>query len=254
MRISARAVSLRLGSATVLDRVDMDVSGGDLVGLIGPNGAGKTSLLRLLAGLLSPGGGDIAYDGRDLPGLPLPERARRVAYLAQGDTVHWPIGVVPLVALGRLPHRGSASPDADRAAVERALEMADVVEFRDRTLDTLSGGERARVLLARALAVEAPVLLADEPIAALDPYHQLQIMELLRAAAGGGTGVVAVLHDLALAHRFCDRLVLIAHGRKIADGPPDEVLTDANLATAYGIAVRRGDGYILPWTRLEKRS
>jgi iron complex transport system ATP-binding protein len=253
MDIRARAVSLRFGSATVLDRVDMNVGGGEFVGLIGPNGAGKTSLLRVLAGLLPSDSGEVAYDGHDLSSLALPERARRVAYLAQGDTVYWPIGVEPLVALGRLPHRGHASRGEDREAVERALDRADVVQFRERTLDTLSGGERARVLLARALAVEAPVLLADEPIAALDPYHQLQIMELLRDAARGGAGVVAVLHDLALAHRFCDRLVLLAAGHKIADGPPDDVLTDANIGAAYGIAVRRGEGYILPWSRLEKR-
>jgi iron complex transport system ATP-binding protein len=143
---------------------------------------------------------------------------------------------------------------ADREATARAMAAADVVGFRDRAMGEMSGGERMRVLLARALAVEAAMLLADEPIAALDPLHQLQVMTLLRATAHAGRGVMVVLHDLALAARFCDRLVLLAGGGILAEGAPMHVLTDANVAQAYGVEVARGerDGvpFLLPWAQL----
>jgi iron complex transport system ATP-binding protein len=251
MDISAKSIGLTLETNRILDAVDVDLRTGEFVGLIGPNGAGKTSLLRILAGLRPASSGNVTYDGRDLAALKPRERARLVSYLAQSDGPHWPIGVEALVGLGRLPHRGKASDADNRAAVTRALDLVGMTELRTRTFDTLSGGEQARALLARALAVEAPLLLADEPTAALDPYHQLQIMDLLQARAKSGAGVVAVLHDIGLAYRYCDRIVLLAQGRKIADGPPGEVLSDENIAMAYGIAIKRGDGYILPWTRTE---
>ena len=162
--------------------------------------------------------------------------------------------VESLVALGRLPHRRPMQglDAADRAAIERAMVECDVIPFRSRTMSEVSGGERLRILLARALAVEADILLADEPIAALDPLHQLQVMELLRMTARQGRGVVVVLHDLALAARFCDRLVLLAGGGVLAEGPPSTVLCDEHIATAYGVEVVRGerDGvpFVLPWT------
>ncbi|MDU0341345.1 ABC transporter ATP-binding protein, partial [Bosea rubneri] len=146
---------------------------------------------------------------------------------------------------------------SDRAAIARAMDAADVTAFAERTLDSLSGGERMRVLLARALAVEAPMLLADEPLAGLDPLHQLESMALLRRTAHAGAGVVVVLHDLSLAGRFCDRLVLLDQGRVLADGSPDSVLGDANLARAFGIEVARGehDGqpYALPWRAIPRK-
>src|SRR5262249_12586169 len=162
--------------------------------------------------------------------------------------------VEPLVARARLPHRRPfrGHDAADRDAIERAMAAADVVEFRGRTLSEVSGGERMRILLARALAVEAAMLLADEPIAALDPLHQLQVMALLRTTAHEGRGVIVVLHDLALASRFCDRLVLLAHGGVLVEGPPRAVLTDAHVADAYGVEVARGErngvSFLLPWT------
>lgn len=249
MDIAAKSIGLTLGSNRILNAVDIDLRAGEFVGLIGPNGAGKTSLLRILAGLRLADEGSVAYGGREIGSLKPRERARSVAYLAQSDRPHWPIGVEALVGLGRLPHRGRASESEDRAAVERALDLVGMTDFRDRSFDTMSGGEQARALLARALAVEAPLLLADEPTAALDPYHQLQIMELLQARAKSGAGVAVVMHDIGLAYRFCDRLVLLAKGHKIADGAPDKVLSDENIGAAYGIGVKRGDGYILPWQR-----
>ena len=248
MLIEASSLSVRLGAREVLRAVDMTVGSGELVALVGPNGAGKTTLLRVLAGLQTLAKGRVSFSGRDVHTLDPRERARAVSYLAQDNDVAWPLDVSALVALGRLPHRGASDAD-NAAAIGRALAATGSTGLAGRSIGTLSGGERARVLLARALAVEAPVLLADEPVAALDPYHQLQIMEMLQRSAARGTAVVAVLHDLALAYRFADRVVLLSDGEKIADGTPDEVLTDANLAARFGIIARRGEGYILPWQR-----
>jgi len=252
MRIEAINATVRFGGYSALTGVDCAVRSGEMVGLIGPNGAGKTTLMRVLADLQPLQAGEARYDGRRAHELARGELARRVAFLAQGGEATWPLRVDHLVALGRLPHRRvfSGPSAADRAAVEAALRSADVAHLRARTLGALSGGERARALLARALAVQAEMLLADEPVAALDPLHQLSAMALLRSVARGGAGVVAVLHDLTLAARFCDRLIVLAGGRVVADGPPS-ALTDAVLSAAYGVDVvrgeHRGEPFIVPW-------
>jgi iron complex transport system ATP-binding protein len=249
MEIAATGITARYGDTAVLTRVDFAARAGEMVGLIGPNGSGKTTLLRILANLRAPDEGRVTYAGKTAAEFGAASLARHVAYLAQGGEVYWPMRVDALVALGRLPHR--ASPSRDVQAVERAMAAADIVHLRARTVAQISGGERMRVLLARALAVEGDLLLADEPTAALDPLHQLQAMELLRASVAQGRGVVVVLHDLALAMRFCDRLVLLGEGGVLAEGPPAAVLTDANIARAYGVGVVRGerDGvpFVLPW-------
>lgn len=254
MRIEADNIFVRLGSVDALQGVDFQADAGEIVGLIGPNGSGKTTLLRALANLRSPDRGRVRYSGKSAAEVGAAELSRQIAYLAQGGEVHWPMRVEALVALGRLPHRQrfQRSPARDRAAIEHAMAAADIVPLRERTMNQISGGERMRVLLARALAVEAPMLLADEPVAALDPLHQLQVMELLRNKAAAGGGVVVVLHDLALAARFCDRLVLLSDGKVLAAGDPAVVLTDANIAAAFGVDVVRGehDGatFVLPWS------
>jgi iron complex transport system ATP-binding protein len=256
MRIEAKSIAVELGGKPILRGIDIAVEPGEMLGLIGPNGAGKTTLLRVLADLLEPVAGEVVYDGKPAKALGRKELARRIAFLAQGGAVHWQMRAAAVVALGRLPHRKPfADPgEADRAAIERAMAAADATPFRDRTLDSLSGGERMRVLLARALAVEAQILLADEPLAGLDPLHQLEAMALLRRTARAGAGVVVVLHDLTLAGRFCDRLVLLDHGRVLADGSPGAVLADGPVGRAFGIAVARGnrDGrdFVLPWQPL----
>jgi iron complex transport system ATP-binding protein len=254
MRIEADNISVRLGSVDALQGVDFTADAGEIVGLIGPNGSGKTTLLRALANLRAPDRGHVRYSGMTAADVGAAELSRQIAYLVQGGEVHWPMRVEALVTLGRLPHRRQFQRSAaatDRAAIERAMIAADIVDLRERTMNQLSGGERMRVLLARALAVEAPMLLADEPVAALDPLHQLQVMDLLRRKALSGGGVVVVLHDLALAARFCDRLVLLRGGRVLAQGEPAAVLTDANVAAAFGVVVVRGErdgaGFVLPW-------
>jgi iron complex transport system ATP-binding protein len=169
--------------------------------------------------------------------MPRADLARRIAYVPQGQTLHWPLTVERLVGLGRLPHLAPMSriADADTAAIERAMVRADVLALRGRIATELSGGERARVLFARALAVEAPALNVDEPHASLDPGHQIDAKDLLKAETRGGGLVIAVLHDLTMAARYCDRLLLIDEGRLVADGTPAEVLTKDNMHTVYGI-------------------
>jgi iron complex transport system ATP-binding protein len=253
MDIEATGIAARFGSTPVLTGVDFTARAGELVGLIGPNGSGKTTLLRILANLRRPEEGRVLYAGKTAAEFGAGRLARHIAYLAQGGDVHWPMRTDSLVALGRLPHRAAFGRSAtrDAQAVERAMAAADVVHLRARTMRQLSGGERMRVLLARALAVEGDLLLADEPTAALDPLHQLQVMELLRANIRNGRGVIVVLHDLALAMRFCDRLVLLAEGRVLAEGSPSRVLTDEHLERAYGVKVARGEHngvpFLLPW-------
>jgi iron complex transport system ATP-binding protein len=234
-------VSLTIGGAPVLKSVSLRAAAGEVLGLVGPNGAGKTALLRCAAGLAERHGGAVRLADEDLRGLPLQVRARRVAYLPQSRDVAWPLSVADTVALGRIPHRGlgRASAAVDAAAVGAALARVGLAPLARRRLDTLSGGEVALALLARALAVEAPVLLLDEPCAALDPRHQLAAMALFRNLAAEGACVCVVLHDLALAARFCDRVAVLDHGRLVAEGPPDTALDDTTLARVYGIVAAR---------------
>lgn len=254
--LRAESLDVDLDRTPVLREASISVSAGELIGLIGPNGSGKSTLLRALLGLLRLRSGRVLLEERELQRLPRREQARRIAYLPQQGSSHWPLTVERLVALGRLPHQSpwQALSGADRLAIQHAMAATDVTHLADRVITHLSGGERLRVHLARALATEPQFLLADEPVAALDPYHQLQAMELLRDTARSGGGVLVVLHDLQLALRYCDRLVLLDGGRVIASGLPAEVLDDRRLAAVYRISVRRGRvddvEYLLPWERL----
>jgi iron complex transport system ATP-binding protein len=256
MSLGLHGAQVTLDGRDILSDIDLTFRPGRFVGLVGPNGAGKTTVLRVLAGIIVPMQGQVTLDGRPLSGLAREERARRIAALFQGAGVGWPMTVREIVALGRLPHRHAFASlaEADDAAVERAMARTDIAHLATRAEPTLSSGERMRALLARALAVEAPWLLVDEPITALDPAHQLDAMALLRGVSRDGTGVVAVLHDLTLAARFCDRIVVLAGGRLVADGTPEEALTNVILNEAFGVRAERGwasDGtrYILPWAR-----
>ncbi|MEX2449842.1 MAG: ABC transporter ATP-binding protein [Rhodospirillales bacterium] len=257
-RLDARDVSVAFGDRTVLERITVSFGKGALTGLIGPNGAGKTTLLRALIGVQALRGGSVSWDGTDTNRLDQRRLAREIAYLPQGGVCHWPLSVERVVALGRLPHQAPWQKPSreDRAAVEAAMIETDVADLRARTVTTLSGGERMRVLLARALATVPAMLLADEPVASLDPYHQLHVMTLLKAMTGRGAGAIVVLHDLTLAARFCDRLVLLAEGRVVGDGAPDDVLSADNLAASYHVAavrgVENGEPYILPWRYLDR--
>ena len=201
---------------------------GEIVGLIGPNGAGKTTLLRALAGL-SRGPGEVTLDGCPLTDLSPDARARRLAWLPAERHVGWPLTAREVVALGLTGRR-------DEAAIDVALAKADVTAFADRRINRLSTGERARVLLARALVGTPDWLLLDEPVASLDLRHQLDLLEVLRGEAARGAGVVLSLHDLSLAEGACARLILLNQGRIVADGAPSDVLTPSVLATVFGVA------------------
>lgn len=252
--IVARDVQVMLGDRAAVRGLSARLEGGRLIGILGPNGAGKSTLVRTLLGLL-PHEGSITIDEQPLAALPRATIARRIAYLPQGQTLHWPLTVERLVALGRLPHLAPFSrlSDADRTAIARAMERAGVTSLAQRVATELSGGERARALLARALAVEAPALIVDEPLASLDPAHQIEGMELLRAEARAGALVVAVLHDLNLAMRFCDQVLVMDKGILIADGAPRDVLTPELLEQVYGISAYFGDSLhpmLVPLDRL----
>jgi ABC-type cobalamin/Fe3+-siderophores transport system ATPase subunit len=254
--LSADGIAVSIDERPLLAGIGLRLERGELVGLIGPNGAGKTTLLRVLANLQAPDTGAVRLDDTPLARISPQQLARRVAYLAQGAPAHWPLRVDKVVALGRLPHLAwwQQPAAADRAIVERAMAQAEVTHLRERSITTLSGGERMRVLLARIFAAEPELILADEPVAALDPYHQLHVMELLRERARGGGSVVAVLHDLNLAARFCDRLVLLDGGRLVCAGSAADVLSEENLRTVYGVAARvfehEEGATAIPWRRL----
>jgi iron complex transport system ATP-binding protein len=237
MKLEAAGITVHARGRAIVDGAGLSVAPGELVGLIGPNGAGKSTLLRAMLGLTPRLSGNVTLDGADFAAMPARDRARAVAFLPQDRRVEWRLTARDVVMLGRYPHQAGfgRATSADRDAVARAIAAVEGEALLDRPVAVLSGGERTRILLARALAVEAPILLADEPIAALDPYHQLHVMEILQARARAGAGVLAIIHDLALAARFMDRLVLMHQGRCLADGPPAHALTPERLATVYRI-------------------
>ena len=243
--LETERVIVRLGGRAVVDEVTLALRPGQVTAVVGPNGAGKSTLLACLAGLRRPDSGRVRLGAAPLLGLKPRARARRIGFLPQIAEIAWRLDVETLVALGRSPHAGRFGPGAqDRAAVERALASADLQGLSWRDVSSLSGGERGRVLIARALAGEPGWLLADEPLTGLDLGHQLDVAALLRRFAAEGGGVVLTVHDLGFAARAADRVVVMAHGRILADGRADAAMTPDVLAQAYGVRARwlPGDG------------
>jgi len=249
--VSWERIGLFGGGRPILSSVTLAARPGEVLGLIGPNGAGKSALLRCAAGLVPGFTGSVAIGGTALHALEPARRARRLAYLPQAGEAAWPITVAAAVALGRLAHGERGDDPTAIPAVAAALAAVGIAGLGARRLDTLSGGERALALLARALAVEAPLMLLDEPCAALDPRGQLATMALFRRLAAGGACVCVVLHDLSLAARFCDRVAVLDRGRLVAHGPPAEVLDDGLLGDVYGVrglrCVADGVDVLIPW-------
>jgi iron complex transport system ATP-binding protein len=237
--IALTDVSVELGGRRVVDAVDTIVAGGEWLALIGPNGAGKTTLLRAIARLV-PFTGSIALDGRSTAELHRSELSRSIAVVPQEPSTPGWMTVAEYVLLGRTPHLGPLAKEGarDREAATRALERLDLLDLRERRLGTLSGGEKQRAVVARALAQEARVVLLDEPTAALDIGHQQQALELLDALrAESALTLVAAMHDLTLAAQYADRMLLIDGGRVVAEGTPRDVLTEEAIARHYGASV-----------------
>lgn len=239
MTLLAEGLRVELGGRPVLDLPRFALEPGTVVGLLGPNGAGKSTLLRALAGLMACEG-RVTLDGAPVASLAAEERARRIAYLPQDRVIGWPVAVRDLVGLGRLPWRAHdrAGPEAAAARIEAAMAMTDVGHLGHRPATELSGGEQARVVMARAIAQGTPVLLADEPAAGLDPAHQIAMMEALRRLAGEGRSILVSLHDLSLAARRCDRVAVLDRGKLAGDGSPDAVLTPDLLREVFDVVAK----------------
>lgn len=228
MILAAHNLTIQRGATTALTNVTATFHPGQVSVLLGPNGAGKSTLLTALAGLIPPTSGTLTIP-------PAAQRPQSIGYLPQTADIHWDIDVQTLVHLGRFPHRHTTTPPQDAQAIAEALKATDTSHLAARPITTLSGGERSRVLLARVLAGQPQWLLADEPLASLDPRHQLDSLNLFRQIASTGTGVILVLHDLNQAARVADHLHLLKAGQTIAAGPPTEVLTPETLRHTYDI-------------------
>ncbi|GAB5534324.1 MAG: ABC transporter ATP-binding protein [Rubricoccaceae bacterium] len=234
--LDAQRIGVALGGRPVLHDVTFQVQAGERIALIGPNGAGKTTLLRTLIGLL-PYSGTLQLAGRSLTDWSARDRAKEIALVRQQTPLAVDFTVTEIVALGRAPHLGwmDTLADADRQRVDAALDALDLHELVDRPVPSLSGGEQQRVFLAQALAQDAPLLLLDEPTAHLDIRHQLDLMRRVQRLADQGRTVIAAIHDLELAARFADRILMLADGHMVADGTPEEVLTPARLRNVFGV-------------------
>jgi len=257
--LDIKALSAALGGKPVLHDVNISVDRGTFIGLIGPNGAGKSTLLKAVLGLI-PSHGEVSAAGRDLRQLSARERAQLVSYIPQEREIAWSLKAESVVWLGRTPYRSHLTPPGarDMEAVEQAMRQADIVHLRDRYVSEMSGGERARVLIARALAQDVPLLLADEPTAGLDPAHQIALMEIFAALSANGQTVVVTLHELHLAAGWCDRLLLLDQGTLRADGPPADVLTEEMLDQVYRVrahfSTRDSRPVIMPISRVRDRN
>ena len=234
---NVRGLDCRLGGRTVLAGLHLDIAPGEVLALVGPNGAGKSTLLGVLAGDLPPAAGTVALAGRPLPEWPHRDLARERAVLLQANQVSFPFTVAEVIEMGRSPWQGRPESDEDDEAVAEALRLTDTEALTGRRFTELSGGERARVSLARVLAQRTPVVLLDEPTAALDLRHQEDVMAIARNLAAAGRTVVTVLHDLSLAAAWADRIAVLSRGELVAAGPPAEVLTAELIGEVYGLAV-----------------
>jgi iron complex transport system ATP-binding protein len=250
MRLEADTVTVRRGGRAILSGATLAAQAGEFIAVIGPNGAGKSTLLAALAGLVRLDAGAVILDGTPLAALPPRVLAARRAWLPQNPHVEWPISVERLVALGltpRLPVSGGLPP-AFAPAIDRVLALCDLTDRRGQAATTLSGGELARAMLARALVGDPDLLIVDEPIAGLDPRHAIACMELLQAQAAAGKLVIAALHDLTLAARHASRVVVLVDGALVSD---TDSLTEELIHRAFGVSAQRaGEGKSLAFTLL----
>ncbi|MGU3576050.1 ABC transporter ATP-binding protein [Brucellaceae bacterium C25G] len=251
MNLKVNHVSVSFQNTSILNDISFEAKKGEFIGLIGPNGAGKTTLLRTIMNFVACSG-EVAIDGEAVAGMGHQQRARCLSYLPQERDVAWPVSVEMVVGLGRHMQRSAFASlsDADRIIINQAMLQMDVAQFAQKSVMDLSGGEKARVMIARLLAQGSPFILADEPVSGLDPAHQLNLMQYFSDLAQSGKTVIASLHDLSLSAQRCTRLILLEKGKIIADGKPEEVLTLENLRQVYKIEAdithKNGRLYIQP--------
>lgn len=242
--IAARALTVQKSGTNVLEGVDCVIRPGQMTAICGPNGAGKSTLLTSLAGLIAPAGGEVRLDGTPLAELPPRKRARAIGFLPQQAETAWDVNVRTLVGLGRLPWRAvpgrpvRAGQETDDGAISGALRDMQLEALVDRAISTLSGGEKARAMMARVLAGEPRFILADEPFASLDIGHARDLAHLLRCQAAYGRGLAIVMHDLALAMNHADRVIVLDRGTLVADGRPEDALDEAVIGKVWGTKVR----------------
>ncbi|MFC7290425.1 ABC transporter ATP-binding protein [Hirschia litorea] len=236
-KLHAQNLSYNTKTASLLEDASFTLQQGELVVLLGPNGAGKSTLLRAALGLIKPSAGCATLNDIDVQQLSPIERARGVSYLPQIRPLAWPNNVKDVIALGRFSHGANMGnlSETDEHAVNQALDACDLEHLTHRNADTLSGGELARVHCARIFAAQAPLVIADEPVAALDPRHQFRVMDLFSEYVKRGNGALIVLHDINLAARYADRFIWMKDGKISADGPPLETLSEARLEDIYGV-------------------
>ena len=229
-------VSVCLHKREIIRDISFHVEKGQFVCLLGPNGAGKTTLVKALAGLL-PYTGSIRINGQEVRDISPKTLGRQLAYIPQGHNVHWPMNVKDLVRLGRLPYYSMLNlhQAEDEDIINSALEASHLLDLADRRFDQLSGGEKSRVMIARSLASNPKIVLADEPTSALDPYHQLQIMDVLRNNTQRGLSLIAILHDISHAAQFSDKVLLLFEGNLVDIGHPEDVLSNDSLKKIFNI-------------------
>ena len=239
--------TIRAKQTVLVDSASAQLNAGELVVLLGPNGAGKTSLIRGALGLIKSASGTAELDGRAVLSMSPTERAQKISYLPQIRPLTWPNRVRDVVALGRFSHGATLGrlSDEDQSAVDEAMSACDMSHLQDRSADTLSGGELARMHCARAFAANAPLLIADEPIAALDPRHQFRILDLIKRYVDQGGGALLVLHDIELAARYASRLIWMKDGHIVADGSVKDTLSADRLAEVYGVSATVSDTRIM---------
>ena len=243
-KLIAKDITVKADIISLVETASFTLSPGECVAVLGPNGAGKTTLLRAALGLQKLTSGTALIGGADTHSLSALARAQHIAYLPQTRPLAWPNQVKDLVALGRFSHGANLGrlKGKDLIAVNDAMAACDITHLAARSADTLSGGELARMHCARAFAAQAPLLIADEPVAALDPRHQFRVMDLIKDYVKKGGGALVVLHDISLAAKYADRIIWMKGGKIIADGPPHETLSEKRLADIYGIrASVKGD-------------
>ena len=252
MILTAEALTVAAEGYMLLDKITLSLAPGEMLAVLGPNGAGKSTLLRALAGLNAPTAGRVTLDGRTLSTWSPRDMAAARAYLPQNGTLDWPLTVERVVALGRLPLAGlwgEADAEADQT-IDEALDAMDARNLKRRVATTLSGGELARVLLARAIVGKPRVLIADEPLAGLDPRHQIDALTRLRRMADDGRAIILAMHDLDLAARFATRIALLGGGALIADGAVQHTLTPELIQKTFGVESRVGADADGAWVRL----